>query len=406
MKKPENKQVLKITAMMIYALLLLLSCSPDYLQDELSEEKPDQAEEFNAARSSINSRRHLLEIFDSFAGDKLHKMTIDTIKAPCTREIKLPSSFWKTGAQVFFACYELRWYIPEGRTEFKIPENGYLMVEANHNLDADFLRYFDGLEIAEQEYPEKILGRIPEKTCRALILRKLKLNSGAIASINKLSSLHWLCMQELSSDSFYNLNLKKISYLDLRYLDARIIETLLNSACNLQLLTLKDLALSQSMLASISAIRELKELRLNATDIDDSGLCRIIAGKSLTRLELHGTEISDAALLCLNSQNDLEVLNLSRCSRITDAGLKALCACTQLKTLDIAHSEVGDRGLAAISCLHKLETLNIAASNCSPACFADLKKFTQLKDLNLEDMKVSVKELRSLQQSLKDCRIR
>ena len=78
---------------------------------------------------------------------------------------------------------------------------------------------------------------------------------------------------------------------------------------------------------------------------------------SLFHLQLDDTA-TDADLAYLSPLYRLAVLDLSRCSSISDAGLLSLAQLRSLRSLDLGKG-IADRGLANLSALHQLETLGL-----------------------------------------------
>ena len=80
-------------------------------------------------------------------------------------------------------------------------------------------------------------------------------------------------------------------------------------------------------------------------------------------------------------------------TKITDAGLKALAACENLRSLDLTRTAVTSDGVAAVAGLKKLEVLNLTGTSIDDAGVARLKELPMLKRLWLFGTKATTTEL-------------
>ena len=89
----------------------------------------------------------------------------------------------------------------------------------------------------------------------------------------------------------------------------------------------------------------------------------------------------DAALARLAPVADLIVeAELAR-TKVTDAGLPALAAFVNLRTLDLTRTPVTSAGLAALAPLQKIESLNLTSTQVDAAGVARLRALPALKNL-------------------------
>jgi hypothetical protein len=80
-------------------------------------------------------------------------------------------------------------------------------------------------------------------------------------------------------------------------------------------------------------------------------------------------------------------------TKITDAGLKALSACENLRSLDLTRTAITSEGLVALASLRKLEALNLTATAVDDAGVARLKELPALKRVWMFGTKATTTEL-------------
>ena len=83
----------------------------------------------------------------------------------------------------------------------------------------------------------------------------------------------------------------------------------------------------------------------------------------------------------------LKELDLSRCSRITDAGLAHIVSITHLEKLNISETKVTSKGINLLSCLVNLHSLDLGGLPCIDLAMDSLTVFpsflpSQMKALN------------------------
>src|SRR5204863_5742219 len=68
-------------------------------------------------------------------------------------------------------------------------------------------------------------------------------------------------------------------------------------------------------------------------------------------------------------------------TKVTDAGVKALAACENLRAIDLTRTAVTSDGLAALAGLKKLETINLTSTGVDDAGVARVKAMPSVKQL-------------------------
>ncbi|MBX9687706.1 MAG: hypothetical protein K2X27_13445 [Candidatus Obscuribacterales bacterium] len=370
---------------------------------------PEPVLETSTAR--LAARRQLLELFDRFSADVAQKANVESFKDMSDGKLcKIHAEFWKLGRPAYFAFNEKRWDILPGKTEIKIPDDGYVFVELKKPLDPDLLADFRGVEIIGNDaQTEEILASLAGTSIKALSLREMTFSKRALALLNELKQIESLSIYDCHSPFFDDIDTRRLSYLDAKFLSEKEYAGLLKKAINLKFLTLKDAALEAQVLNEIAGKKELEVLRLNDSDLNDEGLAHVIASKkNLYWLECHASQISNNGLKHLSSLKNLKKLNVSRCD-IGDEGISYLLNCKGLESLDLGNTNVTDKSIELLLKLPKLDNLNLENTQVTKACLETLTRFPSLKGLNINGLQnVSIEELRSFQRRLKqkDCIIK
>ncbi|KAF8725545.1 hypothetical protein HU200_020078 [Digitaria exilis] len=109
----------------------------------------------------------------------------------------------------------------------------------------------------------------------------------------------------------------------------------------------------------LSGMNTLKDLDLSrCTKFSDAGLRHILTIQSLEKLHLSGTKLSDNGVMLISSLTNISFLDLGGI-RITDKTLRSLQVLTQLEHLDIWGSEITNEGASVLKAFARLRFLNI-----------------------------------------------
>jgi tRNA U38,U39,U40 pseudouridine synthase TruA len=138
---------------------------------------------------------------------------------------------------------------------------------------------------------------------------------------------------------------------------------------------------------------QLQSLNLSGcSKITDAGVTALSQCAQLQSLNLTNCDkITDAGVTALSHFTQLQSLNLSFCSKITDAGVAALSQCTQLQSLNLTYcNEITDAGVTALSRSTQLQSLNLySCEKITDASVTALSQCTQLQSLNLTYCKIT-----------------
>lgn len=130
-------------------------------------------------------------------------------------------------------------------------------------------------------------------------------------------------------------------------------------------------------LTYLAKLSNLRELYLGCSDINGSGLGYLSGLDSLVYLNLFATKVSDGELVYLLQLKNLESLNLCG-TRITDAGIETLSRLPRLRWLNVGFTGLTDHGLMELAKLSNLKTLVVWGYD-TPLTEEGLERFKGLR---------------------------
>ncbi|KZV31512.1 toll-like receptor 3-like [Dorcoceras hygrometricum] len=102
-------------------------------------------------------------------------------------------------------------------------------------------------------------------------------------------------------------------------------------------------------------------------------------------------KINDSALWCITGMISLKEVDLSRCSKITDGGVKHLLSIPALEKLSISETGVTADGVALLAALTNLLVLDLGGLPVTDSALGSLQVLTKLEHLDLWGSEVSNK---------------
>ncbi|CUG93010.1 leucine-rich repeat protein, putative [Bodo saltans] len=139
-------------------------------------------------------------------------------------------------------------------------------------------------------------------------------------------------------------------------------------------------------------LRHIITFQLNALDlsgctaITDDGLVTVAIFRCLKTLTLSScTAITNSGLVSIASLTQLRHLDLRACDKITDSGLASIASLTELQHLDLhGCDKITDSGLASIASLTELQHLDLHGCNkITDSGLASIASLTELQHLDL-----------------------
>lgn len=175
-------------------------------------------------------------------------------------------------------------------------------------------------------------------------------------------------------------------------------------------------SVTDAQLEFLALLPALEKLDLQATDLGQAGLAAVAKLNKLKELNLSNTTLSDSALAGLQKLSGLQVLLLNNVpvqgvqlggfpnlrhvalagSRLNDAGLASLSACTKLEVLEANYTDITSAGLAVLKNFTGLRKLDLTATDIDDAGTEQLKPLTALQELMLSYTRITDKGLDSL----------
>jgi Leucine-rich repeat (LRR) protein len=140
---------------------------------------------------------------------------------------------------------------------------------------------------------------------------------------------------------------------------------------------------TDSDIAELARLPDLRRLDLSLTRISDHGLRQLKGVPGITDLNLRYDEsITDAGLSTVKGWRHLARLNL-RGTKITDTTLLHLNAVTSLVSLDIGYAQITDVGLDLLTSLTNLKELSIGGNKLTDIGLQPLRQLPGLTYLDL-----------------------
>jgi len=153
-------------------------------------------------------------------------------------------------------------------------------------------------------------------------------------------------------------------------------------------------------LAPLAALPKLQRIHL-PQQIDDAGVRALSSFKSIRDLGLFDTRISDQALAHLAAMPGLQSVDLPE--GITDAGIVHLQEIPGLKRVGFRRSAITAQGIAKLKSCRGLESINLIEVKLTDADIAALAQFTGIKQLMIQQFKLTTEQLQTLKQALPNC---
>lgn len=169
---------------------------------------------------------------------------------------------------------------------------------------------------------------------------------------------------------------------------------------------LRDLCLDASNingsgLEYLNNLVHIEKLVLSNTKMSDAEMNHIEPMVRLRHLNISKTQVTDRGLTCLEKLNRLQELWLTG-TQVTGSGLEKFDC---LEELGLERSQITDDGLQHISNLNHLKVLVLDHTQITDSGLEHLKMLNQLKYLLLLDTKVTKTGVEKLKKALPNCHI-
>ena len=197
---------------------------------------------------------------------------------------------------------------------------------------------------------------------------------------------------------------------------------------DLRLLDISQTSIGGLGLQSVGKAKSLEMLFMSTTTVGDDEIKNLAELTNLTTLFANQTRITDAAAVQLAKLPKLNTVHLSETrltdqgvaslaalplrnvafsgNPITDHGLEALCACSNISVLRLSNTKVGDAGVVALRLLPKLQILDLNGTQVTDACLDAMSAYKSLQSLDLRTTVISEAGFHRLKKALPGCDIR
>ncbi len=145
-------------------------------------------------------------------------------------------------------------------------------------------------------------------------------------------------------------------------------------------------AITNDVARRVGEFRQLADLTLHATAIDDDGIAHLEKLGALRRLDLSGNvHLTDVALVRLEVCPNIEYLAL-RDGAYTGKGIAAIQKLSELRAIDLRGCvQIGATGLAGLVASPRLESLKVGGAQIDDLGLKPIGRITSLTDLTIED---------------------
>ncbi|SPE29127.1 exported hypothetical protein [Candidatus Sulfopaludibacter sp. SbA6] len=184
---------------------------------------------------------------------------------------------------------------------------------------------------------------------------------------------------------------------------------------HLQRLNLRGTKVTDATLEFLSGVSTLESLDIGWAQITDTGLEHLAPLTNLRHLAMGGNKLTGTALQFLRQMPQIEYLDVGGAQRtdsglwsllLTDAGVEAIAAVTQLRDLRLAGTAITAHGVELLKPLAKLERLNLqGCRRLRDDTAAALAGFRQLRMLDLKDSGLSEQGVARIRAALPDCQV-
>jgi hypothetical protein len=176
----------------------------------------------------------------------------------------------------------------------------------------------------------------------------------------------------------------------------------------LKVLLLKETQATDQGLRHVGSMTGLEELFIwDAKAVTDSGVAQLAALKNLRNVHLSNSQITDDGLILLSRLPGVEELSLQG-NRFTDNGLARLAGQERLKRLHIGlgHGRITDAGLVHLKDFQNLEVLDLQNTQITVHGLKQLSGLRKLKQVWVSGTELTVTEKQTMRDAMPGVTIR
>ena len=236
------------------------------------------------------------------------------------------------------------------------------------------------------------------KKLQVLNISYTYITDASIPQINNLPNLRSLNMEgtDITNQGLDSLQENKITSLSIGR--SKINSHGMSSLGRFNRLWSLDLtSLPVSNMAAIGKLRNLRELNLWNTKVDDTAISQLASLENLNNLTLGGTPITNKSLKFVKKWKKLKFLNLSNTS-VGNSGLAKIGNHKSLEAIGLNHTRVSGPGISSLASIANLKILGIAGIKPGHTFSSALKNLKNLKVVYIDKNSFAEKTLLKLKQ--------
>jgi len=253
----------------------------------------------------------------------------------------------------------------------------------------DRLQCVGELVVAYPEFDDRALADVLTlPNLSGLRLRHTQVTPQGLLALKQAADLTLL---EIEDQPVTNALLQSIKDVDLRILilhgSSDISDSgleVLRSMSNLITLRLPGAKITAEGFAKLDSLKEIREIVLANTLLEDRALRHFTPYKKLNRLDLSGTRIRGSGLKSLEGCSRLRELVLND-TAVGDDGLRGLAELCRLQALSLDRTPITDEGIAFLAKLTALRTLSVRQTRVSEEGLRQLSKLPKLVTVRVKD---------------------
>ncbi len=161
-------------------------------------------------------------------------------------------------------------------------------------------------------------------------------------------------------------------------------------------LALISMPLTDAHLDALAQLKTLKLLRLfENPGFYDESVRHIQPMSNLTELMIRNPHVTDRGIKFLSGMNNLEILSLDRCSKVTDKSLDVIENLTGLRRLSLTATNLSKQGILRVAKMKRLHTVSFAKLPFDSECLNAILALP-LRNLSLRGATINSKDLNRL----------